>query len=52
MDSPSFEVALSAGNWDVDAFYAGDANFGASGVSEFTQVVTEPESGTVTTTTS
>ncbi|MGW7753686.1 Ig-like domain-containing protein [Streptomyces violaceusniger] len=46
------EVPLSAGNWDVDAFYAGDANFGASGVSEYTQVVTEPESGTVTTTVS
>ncbi|MER8160168.1 Ig-like domain-containing protein [Streptomyces sp. NPDC094472] len=41
-----FEVTLPAGNWDVDAFYSGDANFGASGVSEFTQVVTEPESGT------
>ncbi|MEV6130033.1 Ig-like domain-containing protein [Streptomyces violaceusniger] len=46
------ESPLSAGNWDVDAFYAGDANFGASGVSEYTQVVTEPESGTVTTMTS
>nr|WP_286012088.1 Ig-like domain-containing protein [Streptomyces violaceusniger] len=46
------EVALSAGNWDVGAVYEGDANFGASGVSEYTQVVTAPDNGTVTSTTS
>ncbi|MFF4477743.1 Ig-like domain-containing protein [Streptomyces sp. NPDC001520] len=44
------ERALTAGNWDVSAVYEGDANFGASGVSEYIQVVTEPDSGTVTTT--
>ncbi|SEB76917.1 Ig-like domain-containing protein [Streptomyces melanosporofaciens] len=47
-----FEVALPAGDWEVEAVYEGDANFGASGVSEYIQVVTEPDSGTVTTTTS
>ncbi|MGA6153513.1 Ig-like domain-containing protein [Stenotrophomonas sp. NPDC087984] len=44
------ERALTAGNWDVSAVYEGDANFGASGVSEYIQVVTEPDSGTVTAT--
>ncbi|BBJ44337.1 hypothetical protein SSPO_070550 [Streptomyces antimycoticus] len=45
-------MALSAGNWEVEAVYEGDANFGASGVFEYIQVVTEPDSATVTTTAS
>ncbi|OPF77825.1 vegetative cell wall protein [Streptomyces antioxidans] len=31
---------LTEGDWDVSAVYSGDANFGASGVSDYTQVVT------------
>ncbi|MGV9854854.1 Ig-like domain-containing protein [Streptomyces sp. NPDC003442] len=33
-------VGLPAGDWDVSAVYSGGANFGASGVSEYTQTVT------------
>ncbi|WP_069869295.1 Ig-like domain-containing protein [Streptomyces malaysiensis] len=36
---------LAAGSWDVSAVYSGDANFGASGVSDYTQVVTGAVSG-------
>ncbi|MBA6435311.1 Ig-like domain-containing protein [Streptomyces sp. GMR22] len=36
-------VGLTAGEWDVSAVYSGDANFGASGVSEYTQTVTEAQ---------
>ncbi|WP_413798817.1 Ig-like domain-containing protein [Streptomyces iranensis] len=36
-------VGLTEGEWDVSAVYSGDANFGASGVSEYTQVVTGAE---------
>ncbi|WP_413809999.1 Ig-like domain-containing protein [Streptomyces sp. OE57] len=34
------DAELPEGEWDVSAVYSGDANFGASGVSEYTQIVT------------
>ncbi|MBI0298194.1 Ig-like domain repeat protein [Streptomyces sp. PRKS01-29] len=34
------DLELPEGEWDVSAVYSGDANFGASGVSEYTQIVT------------
>ncbi|MGW7696711.1 Ig-like domain-containing protein [Streptomyces asiaticus] len=44
VDSQGFafisDVGLTAGEWDVSAVYSGDANFGASGVSQYTQIVT------------
>ncbi|WP_262706003.1 MULTISPECIES: Ig-like domain-containing protein [Streptomyces] len=33
-------LGLAEGDWSVGAVYSGDANFGASGVAEYTQVVT------------
>ncbi|MBB4786193.1 Ig-like domain-containing protein [Streptomyces rapamycinicus] len=34
------DLELPEGEWDVSAVYSGDANFGASGVSQYTQIVT------------
>ncbi|MEU8869573.1 Ig-like domain-containing protein [Streptomyces javensis] len=39
-------VGLEAGEWDVSAVYSGDANFGSSGVSQYTQIVTGAQATT------